>query len=44
MYIGRLCLIGVSKTGKLFVGYRLSSRSFPDRIINIENAPDIILL
>lgn len=37
MYIGRLCLIGVSNTGKLFVGYRLSSRSFPDRIIDIES-------
>ncbi|WP_455279029.1 IMP cyclohydrolase [[Eubacterium] cellulosolvens] len=35
-YIGRLCLIGISNTGKLFVGYRLSSRTFPDRKINIE--------
>ena len=36
MYVGRLCLVGTSSTGAAVVAYMLSSRSFTERMIDIE--------
>jgi len=36
LYVGRLCLVGVSKTGAVVAAYLLSSRTFPERMIDIE--------
>ena len=35
MYVGRIIIVG--KTDKPFVAYRVSSRSFPDRMVHLEN-------
>ncbi|CAB3288459.1 IMP cyclohydrolase [Methanocaldococcus lauensis] len=32
MYIGRFLVVGKTKDGKLFAAYRVSSRSFPNRV------------
>ena len=34
MYVGRIITVGMSN-GKPFIGYRVSSRSFPNRIAKI---------
>lgn len=36
MYVGRLCLVGTSIAGAAVAAYMLSSRSYPERIIDIE--------
>ena len=36
MYCGRVVAVGQSPDGKPFVGYRISSRSFPNREIQLE--------
>ena len=33
MYIGRFVVLGITQRGQRFLGYRVSSRSFPDRRI-----------
>jgi IMP cyclohydrolase len=35
MYIGRFVIIGRTQRGSMFLGYRVSSRSFPNRMIRI---------
>ncbi len=43
LYIGRIVCIGMSKEGRLCAGYRVSSRSFPNRrAVLRENAVSII--
>lgn len=36
VYVGRLCLVGVSTAGAAVAAYLLSSRTFPERMIDIE--------
>jgi IMP cyclohydrolase len=36
LYVGRLCLVGVSITGAAVAAYLLSSRTYPERMIDIE--------
>jgi IMP cyclohydrolase len=36
MYIGRFVILGRTSRGKWYLGYRVSSRSFPNRTIRVE--------
>ncbi|MDZ4857537.1 MAG: IMP cyclohydrolase [Candidatus Hydrogenedentes bacterium] len=43
LYVGRIVCVGITPSGRVFAGYRVSSRSFPNRrAIERENAVSII--
>jgi IMP cyclohydrolase len=44
MYIGRFLVLGKTLNGKPFVTYRVSSRSFPNRIAKIMNDETVAIL
>lgn len=44
MYVGRLCLVGVSKRGTLVAAYLLSSKTYFERDISIQGATAKVIL
>ncbi|MDR3292138.1 MAG: IMP cyclohydrolase [Methanobrevibacter sp.] len=43
MYLGRILAIGMSKENKPFIAYRVSSRSFPNRRVNVSKTTASII-
>ncbi len=43
MYLGRIVAVGMSRDGRAVAGYRVSSRSFPNREIKVDGAKGSVI-